>query len=204
MRIKPEPDRLDRRRHAIMESARHLFVEQGFNRTTLGNIVDQSGGSMATIYKLFGSKEGLLAAVIFAKATSGETLVQRNFNSEDAPGAVLRRIAMDLHEEFLNPASVALVRIVIAHSIENPEFARHFFESTATRTRDALIRLFEDWHRSGVDMTAPPALLAEIFLGLNVGDLQTEAISHGNVEQISAEKLDVRTKFFLRGAGLND
>ena len=46
-------------------------------------------------------------------------------------------------------------------------------------------------------------MLAEIFFGLHVGDLQTKAISHGMVDQLSAEQLKQRTRFFLRGAGLN-
>ena len=127
MHLKPEPDRLDRRRRAIVASARELFVEQGFTRTTLGHVVDRSGGSMATIYKLFGNKEGLLDAVVFQKASSGEALVRKNAAQGGSPAAILQRIATDLHDEFLNTDSVAVVRIVIAHSIENTDFARRFF-----------------------------------------------------------------------------
>ena len=57
-----ECDRLDQRRRAILASARALFVEQGYEKTTLGEIVERAGGSLATVYKLFGNKDGLLEA----------------------------------------------------------------------------------------------------------------------------------------------
>ena len=37
-----ECDRLDQRRRAILASARALFVEQGYEKTTLGEIVELS------------------------------------------------------------------------------------------------------------------------------------------------------------------
>ena len=54
----PEFCRLDRRKRAIIDAARALFVEQGYERTTLKDIVDRAGGSLATVYKVFGNKDG--------------------------------------------------------------------------------------------------------------------------------------------------
>jgi TetR/AcrR family transcriptional repressor of mexJK operon len=200
--IANETDRLDRRRQSIVECARALFVEQGFERTTLGHIVERAGGSLATVYKLFGNKEGLLDAVVFDRAGSGESLI-REIAAQGAPPAdTLRLIAAKLHQRFLDPGEVALVRIVIARSIEDPAFAQRFFESTAMCTRQALERMFVTWSKAGVAMDGEPEMLAEIFLGLIVSDLQTEAISHGIAGQTSLEKLKLRSEFFIRGAGL--
>lgn len=198
-----ELDRLDRRRHSIVEAARTLFVEQGFERTTLGNIVDRAGGSLATIYKLFGNKEGLLDAVVFDQAGSGENLIREIAASGAPPAETLRRIAAMLHQRFLDPGEVALVRIVIARSIEDPAFARRFFETTAMGTRHALERIFVSWADAGRAMDGTPEMLAEIFIGLIISDLQTEAISHGIAGQTSQERLALRTEFFLKGSGLS-
>ncbi|WP_374406477.1 TetR/AcrR family transcriptional regulator [Pelagerythrobacter sp.] len=193
--------RLDRRRQAIVEAARTLFIEQGYERTTLGHIVEHAGGSMATVYKLFGNKDGLLEAVVFEKAASGEALIREAAACGLDPEGTLHRIADALHDKFLDPDGVALVRIVIARSIDDTDFARRFFERTATRTRDALEELFVYWRAKGVPMTGDPETLAEIFLGLFVSDLQTEAISHGAGGQLSPDRLRERTDFFCRGAG---
>ncbi|MEH6789940.1 TetR/AcrR family transcriptional regulator [Parasphingorhabdus sp.] len=201
-KIEPDLARLDRRRRAIIEAAHQLFVEQGFERTTLGHIVDRAGGSLATVYKLFGNKEGLLEAVVFEQVGSGENIIREIAAANAPPAETLRQIATELNRRFLDPDEVALVRIVIARSIEDPAFAQRFFETTAMCTREALERIFVAWSKAGIAMDGEPEMLAEIFLGLIILDLQTEAISHGTAGQPSLESLALRTEFFLKGAGL--
>lgn len=195
--------RLDRRRAAVICAARHFFVEQGYERTTLAEIVTRAGGSLATVYKLFGNKDGLLEAVIRENVASGEALVRDAEACRLSPADTLRRIAEGLHEQFLDPDVIALVRIVIARSISEPLFARQFFERTAHRTRDAIAALFARWQEDGVAMNGPPKFLAEMFMGLFVSDLQTQAISHGTAISQLSERLHDRTDFFIAAAGLS-
>ncbi|GAB5348186.1 TetR/AcrR family transcriptional regulator [Alteriqipengyuania sp. 357] len=194
--------RLDRRKRAIVEAARTLFVEQGFESTTLSEIVALSGGSLATIYKLFGNKESLLEAVVFDKAESGDTIVRDAASDGGSPAEVLHRVGGGLHAHFLKPDVVALVRIVISRSIQDREFAALFFERTASRTRMSLETLFVQWQRSGIAMRGAPGLLAEMFLGLFVSDVHAEAISHGIAADHSPERLRARIDFFIAGAGI--
>ena len=51
------------RHEAILDAAETLFIEQGYDRTSLAEIVRRSGGSLATLYELFGNKQGLLHAI---------------------------------------------------------------------------------------------------------------------------------------------
>lgn len=194
--------RLDRRRHAIVEAARTLFIEQGYERTTLGHIVERAGGSLATVYKLFGNKDGLLEAVVFEKSSSGEAMIREAVAQGGSPVAILHRISDGFGGHFLDPDVVALVRIVIARSVCDRDFARQFFERTAIRTRVSLERLFVQWQDEGVAMTGSPSMLAELFLGLFVSDVHAEAISHGIGIDHSPERLRARTEFFIVGAGL--
>lgn len=198
----PETLRLDRRRAAIVCAARQLFLEQGYERTTLAEIVARAGGSLATVYKLFGNKDGLLEAVILETAASGEALVRDAETCGLPPAEALRRLADGLHRHFIAPEVIALVRIVIARSISEPQFARKFFERTANRTRDAVAGLFARWQASGTAMNGSPTFLAEMFMGLFVSDLQTQAISHGAASSQLPERLNERTDFFMTAAGL--
>lgn len=195
--------RLDRRRRALVEAARYLFVEQGYEKTTLSEIVDRAGGSLATVYKLFGNKQGILEAVVFEKVSSGAALIDAAVAEGGTPAEILRRLSKRFYSHFLEPETVALVRIVIARSINDKVFARQFFEQTATRTLNALTELFRFWKASKVEMSGEPEILAELFLGLFVSDVHTEAISHGLGISRSPERLRDRTDFFIAGAGLN-
>ena len=48
----------------VVEAARRLFLESGYPATTMAQIADESGVPPATIYRLFGSKRGILKALL--------------------------------------------------------------------------------------------------------------------------------------------
>lgn len=202
--ITEKTEMLERRREALIDAARTLFVQQGFSGTPLSQIVALAGGSLATVYKLFENKDGLLDAVVTVQTRSGVAIIDEEIARGGGPADMLDRIGTRLYERFLNPQDVALARIVIAHSIEKPEFARKFFETTALRTRRALQALISGWMEEGAMGKGDPALLAEIYHGLVIGDLQNEAISHGAVRYCSLDRIRERTAFFLRGAQVRD
>jgi AcrR family transcriptional regulator len=54
----------DARRKAITGTAWEVFRENGFERTTMSEISDRVGGSKATLYSYFKSKEELFAAAL--------------------------------------------------------------------------------------------------------------------------------------------
>lgn len=51
-------------RAGVISAARQLFVERGYPTTTIDAIADASGTPPATVYRLFGSKRGILSAVL--------------------------------------------------------------------------------------------------------------------------------------------
>ena len=194
--------RLDSRRGAILNAARALFIEKGYEQTTLADIVNHAGGSLATIYKLFGNKDRLLEAVVLDNAASGEAIVREVAEAGLAPAPALHAIARGLHQLFLDPRVVAIVRVVIARSVSDPQFARQFFERTAHRTRNAIEALLGRWQAEGIALNGSPEFLADMFMGLLVSDLQTQAISHGAMGSAPPERLSERTEFFLTAAGI--
>lgn len=56
--------RTRRTRSAVIDASRALFAERGYAATTIEAISDESDTPQATIYRLFGSKLGILKAVI--------------------------------------------------------------------------------------------------------------------------------------------
>ncbi len=54
----------DARRRAIIDAAWAVFKESGFERTTMSEISDRVGGSKATLYSYFKSKDDLFAAAL--------------------------------------------------------------------------------------------------------------------------------------------
>ncbi len=195
--------RLDRRREAVIAAARKLFLQNGYAGTTLSQIVDECGGSLATIYKIFGDKEGLLHAVISEITRTGPELVRQERDAGGSPPEILHRIAQRLHHNFQQPEDIALVRIVIAHSLDNPAFAQSFFASKAELIDRELELLFRDWQSEGLAQAGEPRMLAGSFMALLLAELHNAAISHGTHRPVSSEEIRQRIDIFLRGAGMS-
>lgn len=53
-----------KRRTAMLRAASRLFDKQGYARTTFEEIADSSGVGVATVYKYFSSKQGLVTALL--------------------------------------------------------------------------------------------------------------------------------------------
>ncbi|WP_066560957.1 TetR/AcrR family transcriptional regulator [Croceicoccus bisphenolivorans] len=204
MNDKIECERLEKRREAILEAARSLFVSKGYDQTTLQDVVERAGGSLATVYKLFGNKDGLLHAVVFAKVTSDEDIIREIVRSNPDPVVALTKIAARLESIYLDREAINLVRVVIAHSIRDVEFARKFFSTTGTCTRAAITDAFSGWQAQGFKLDGSPRALGDLFVSVTIGDLQTQAISHG-IEGLPSEEIRrFRLRFFLKGCGLID
>lgn len=51
-------------RRAVLDAARTLFLERGYDGTTIDGISSASGIPQATVYRLFSSKKGILKALL--------------------------------------------------------------------------------------------------------------------------------------------
>jgi AcrR family transcriptional regulator len=89
-------------RAAAISAAAELFATHGYSATSIGSIAQASGANTASLYHAFGSKEGLLAAVV--EHASNEFFEQLDVLSDQpTPELALRRLAdsFELHPLFL-------------------------------------------------------------------------------------------------------
>lgn len=59
----PRPNRAEARREHLLETARKLFIEQGFHQTGVAQIASASEIRVGQIYRDFASKEDIIAAI---------------------------------------------------------------------------------------------------------------------------------------------
>lgn len=111
----------DAKRQAILDTAYRLFRTQGFDGTSVSQITTEVGGSKATIYSHFPSKEELfvecmMAAVDDFIAAIIEQSVARLDASETDPGSVLRDYGNSYLSFICSPDIVAARRLMIAEA----------------------------------------------------------------------------------------
>ena len=89
----PRDERRRRTEAAILDAARQLFAESGFERATIRAVASRASVDPALVMQYFGSKEGLFAA---AAKWSGEHETVLTASKEQVPAAALR----DMLEKF--------------------------------------------------------------------------------------------------------
>lgn len=173
MRLRP--DRFDH----LCTTALDLFLEHGFDGMSLDDLVAATGVSRATIYRQFGSKEGLFKYLL-------EEEIGRSARHEiavpDAAGllAGIQQLARAVLERHLGERSLAMYRLLIQEVHRVPELARRYYDVQLNLLRQPMALLFARFGRGAADdycveafhilatfgmrylVSAPPADQAEI------------------------------------------
>lgn len=131
---------------AILDGARAVFLDSGYERTSMDAVARHAGVSKATVYTRFPDKEALFAAVIDRECTAqAERLTAELPAPTDAAGleAGLRIITRGLVELYTSAVIHDLFRVAVAESRRFPELARRFHETGPQLATTRLARWLE-------------------------------------------------------------
>jgi AcrR family transcriptional regulator len=125
----------DSKRQAILDTAFRLFRTQGFDKTSVSEITAEVGGSKATIYSHFPSKEELFVECMMAAAEDYMAGTLRHLDASSADPAVA---LFDFGRSFLNficsAEQLEVRRLMIAEAARSGTGRRFFAKITALRT----------------------------------------------------------------------
>lgn len=199
----PPASRREDRRLAIIDAAEALFLEQGFERTSLAAIIKKSGGSLATVYDLFGNKQGLLRAVAQNRRDSAMKDIGGIVCEMDSCAEMLKLFAHRLYNHMTAPRSIALIRMVITESLRDPEFGRDFHREVHMGLVHKLAEAFAAWVREGRAEIDRPEAAAELFLAIVISDAQLRAMAAVETASMDADQIDWRLAPFFSYFKLN-
>ncbi len=141
----------------IRESAATLFLEKGYQATSMDEVAAAAQVSKQTIYTHFASKEELFADLVLGNAdrvNEFAVAIERTglAAGEDLDGA-LRGLARGYVRFVIRPEVLRLRRLVIGEAGRFPELARTYFETVPGRVYAALADLFRRAARRGAAQT---------------------------------------------------
>ena len=183
------------RRRAILDAAMAVFLERGYAGATIDAVVERAGGSKATVYAMFGNKEGLLAAII----TDGVESLAETFDAAqvDAPlDETLRRIGLGYLRLITSPERVALFRLVVGESGRFPEIGDIFYRSGPERGVKRLADYFRDAIARGLIVSDDAERLSVFFLDLLRGHLHLRAILNAT-RRPTQKEIEAHVDFIL-------
>jgi AcrR family transcriptional regulator len=133
----PAVNRKDQRREAILAVAAEVFFEEGYQAASMSTIAARLGGSKATLYNYFDSKEALFEAHI--RESCGKIAAEiLDFTDDQPPAAVLARFGERFLDRILRDWTVRTFQIIVAESRRTPELAAVFFAAGPSIGHDRL------------------------------------------------------------------
>lgn len=107
----------EEKREAILEAAALVFGEVGFERASMTEISARAGGSRATIYNYFDSKEELFFdAMLTTTAAEFEAVHQKLISETDNIEETIKRFGRQFLSILHSPEVQAVRRVVIAEA----------------------------------------------------------------------------------------
>ena len=158
-----------RRRDEIIAAARELFAEQGIDATTIADIAAAAEVSPPTVFNYFGSKDGILVAMITEGTKEAR---EKDRGKHLRPGADLTTLITELFlrvtTRTLEVAGKRVWRYAESAAIRQPDtdLAREF-ENVADALHAVVVDVLSDIvleTRSGID--CPRDYLARILIDL--------------------------------------
>lgn len=112
---------------AIVQIATRSFFENGYAATSMSAIADELGGSKATLWSHFSSKEALFSAVVDAMVQqfSGdieEVLIGQTFSPPS-----LRRLCLRFLDRLMSDHAVRVFRLIISEGERFPEMSEVYW-----------------------------------------------------------------------------
>ena len=158
------------KREAILDAAKRMFVQLGFDAVSMDQIAAEAGVSKLTVYSHFGDKESLFAAAVESHCTNG----MPSSLFEDRPNvpvaARLREIATAFFAMISAPEAVAGHRILCSPQLANSQLPQMFWESGPRRVQEGFAALLDARGAARELDIADTALAASQFFTLLKGE----------------------------------
>ena len=195
-RRSPEDQRQD-----ILAAARKVFCEYGYAGATIDAVVERAGGSKATVYALFGNKEGLLSALV------GEAAEEIGAAFDAMPTDIpfeetLRQIARIYLDVLLRPERMALFRLTVGTAGRQPEVGDIFYRNGPEQLIKLMTDKLRDAAAKGEIVASDPERLANLYIGLLKADLHFRTLlnpTRAPTQKEVATHIDAAIELFLNG-----
>ncbi|MFI6323713.1 TetR/AcrR family transcriptional regulator [Nonomuraea sp. NPDC050556] len=201
--------RTARKRRAIIDAARTLFLQHGYAGTSMDDIAALAAVSKQTVYKHFADKQRLFTELITFDIAqvkgSSHPLVTEMPYTEDLERD-LRIYARRHLADVMQAPLLQMRRILIGEADRFPELARAWYASGPERGFAIFAGWFEALDRRGLLRVADPMLAAQHFNWLVLSIPLNKAMAYPIKESLLSERelefyADEAVRVFLAAYG---
>jgi len=187
----------------ILDAAREVFLERGFDGASIDEISERAPASKPTIYARYSGKPALFAAVVARVVNE-----LMNFDAYATPAGTLQEKLVGLAIAIVDQAlkeSLGLLRVTIGEAYRFPDLSCQIHEVSRKRAGDAIATLLADTGAVGtsgrrVISSKAPVAPTDIFIDLIVLPMIMRSLMGENERTIRKELpgfVRERVKLFL-------
>lgn len=192
-----QPDKGPATRQAVYDAAVRLFARKGFAATGMRELSREAGVNLATVNYFYGSKKGLLKAILDDFFTGILTTLRENIDGDDPPDEKMRRLVAAVARYYGSARDEMLIALTeLPHDDPDiTEFKAQWFRK--------LHGLFQDNLGAGASRVPPGiigpamvALAASRFLFLPIVD---KVLPPETLEEVGEVYPDTVAELFVNG-----
>lgn len=131
------------KRAAILEAAKRLFPQHGFEGTSMDAVAAEAGVSKLTVYSHFGGKEALFIETVHCKC---DGMMPRALFDVDPHAPVhgqLLGVARAFFNLMMSDGALGMHRTLVASSQQSPKLAKLFWEAGPLQVQAALAAMLQ-------------------------------------------------------------
>jgi TetR/AcrR family transcriptional repressor of mexJK operon len=164
-----------RKRSAILDGAKTVFLREGFGLATMDDVASAAGVGKQTVYRHFKSKEALFVGLVSSMCAQvgGHLASAKDEQSDGSPEVGLRELGWVLAQILIAPDSLRLYRAIVAEAERLPELGQVFYENGAKVVRafaaKILRKRFDEPTAAMRAATFVQLVLGDAYLELSIG-----------------------------------
>lgn len=149
-------------REQILSLSSSLFIEKGYDKTSIQDIIDALGMSKGAIYHHFKSKEEILEAVLEKRSNYTTQLFSNLIANTQASNAKDKLVR--ILEHLLDDKDVQSINSILSAQIKNPQFVVTGIKDCIIKDAPKIAKIMLEGKEDGSITTDFPNECAEVFI----------------------------------------
>jgi TetR/AcrR family transcriptional regulator, mexJK operon transcriptional repressor len=202
-----EESRSGRKRRAILEAGRAVFMQKGYGGTSMDEVAAVARVSKQTVYKHFADKENLFTLIITSDMEQRSQELVRALTESEEAGDDLHQLARRHIAIIVKPEVMRMRRMVIGEADRFPDLARAWVERGIGSGLSKLTKRFTELAKRELLRVEDPSLAAQHFSWLVLSIPLNAAMFNTRAEFTRAELetyADEGVRVFLAAYGTHD